>query len=105
VKKLICLLMALLFTVFFACMAMAETEQTDDPLAPQSAVTVHDSQYESIEDEEVPESGPPEVEILDEKLPQTGGIPVEVFYIAGGICIISAVLLISRKNKPSEKNN
>lgn len=83
---------------------MAATDEMDDPLAPQSPDTVTDAQYgEIIEDDETPESGSPEVEILDEKLPQTGGVPAEVFYVLGGICILSAVLLLSKKNKPSEK--
>lgn len=105
-KKLICLLLALLFTVLFTTIAMAETNEIDDPLVPLSPDTVTTTQYDEInefEDDPIPESGPPDTEIPDEALPQTGGIPVEVFYVAGGICILSAILLLGRKRKPSTK--
>jgi len=93
----------------FAVMAMADTEEEiaeviDEPLAPQSSDTVTAAQYdEIIEDEDTPESGPPDVEIPDEQLPQTGGIPAEVFYVIGGVCILSAILLLGRKSKAAEK--
>lgn len=105
-KKLMCLILALIFTVLLATMAMATTEEVDDPLVPQSSNTVTTTQYDEInefDDDPVPESGPPETEITDDILPQTGGIPAEVFYVLGGILILSAVLLLSKKNKPSTK--
>ncbi len=103
-KKLICLLVALVLTFLLTTMALAATDDIDDPLVPQSPATVTATQYgEIFEEDPIPESGPPDIEIPDEALPQTGGIPVEVFYVAGGICILSAVLLIGRKSKPSAK--
>ncbi len=104
-KKLICLLLAIIFTFVFATMAMA-TDDIDDPLAAQSPDTVTTTQYDEIDefdDDSIPESGSPEIEIPDEVLPQTGGIPAEVFYVVGGICILGAVLLLGRKSKPSTK--
>lgn len=44
-----------------------------------------------IQESEVPASG---------KLVQTGGIPAYIFFIAGGACILVAVLLALRKDNP-----
>lgn len=104
-KKMICLLLALLFTLLFTLSAFAATEDISDPLLSTSG-TVTDDQYgereEEFEDEDTPEA-PPVIEITDEALPQTGGIPAEAFYILGGLCIVSAILLLTRKEKPSTK--
>jgi LPXTG-motif cell wall-anchored protein len=109
VKRALCLLLALLFTFTFTTMVFAADEKIDDPLLPTSPDIVIEEQYGNIqefEDDPTPETAPV-VDILEEELPealpQTGGIPAEVFYIIGGICIISAVLLLSRKSKPSAK--
>lgn len=104
-KRVLCLLLALLFTLIFTTMVFAANEQIEDPLLPTSPDIVIEEQYGNIqefEDDPNPESAPT-MEILDEELPQTGGIPAEAFYILGGICIVSAVLLLSRKSKPSTK--
>ncbi len=109
VKRALCLLLALLFALTFTTMVFAANEQIDDPLLPTSPDTVIKEQYgelEEFEDDPNPESAPV-VDIVDEELPealpQTGGIPAEVFYIIGGTCILSAVFLLSRKSKPSAK--
>lgn len=106
-KKKICLLLALLFTFLFAFSAFAATDDTNDPLLlPTSSDTVTGDQYGEFDDNPVPETAPI-VEIIEEELPealpQTGGIPAEAFYIIGGICIISAILLLVKKEKPSTK--
>ena len=105
-KKKICLLLALLFTLLFTLSAFAATDDINDPLLSTGSGTVTDDQYgeieEEFEDEDTPEA-PPVIEITDEVLPQTGGIPAEAFYIIGGLCIVSAILLLVRKEKPSTK--
>lgn len=37
------------------------------------------------------------------KLPKTGGIPAELFYVVGGLLIVSALLLTVKKSKASAK--
>lgn len=108
-KKTLYLLLALLFTLLFTTAVFAANEEIDDPMLPTSPDTVTDSQYEEItefEEGEVPQSVPI-IDVVDEKvpeaLPQTGGIPAEAFYIVGGICILSAILLLTRKSKSSAK--
>lgn len=104
-KKMLCLILALLFTFLFTLSAFAATNDIDDSLLSTGAGVV-DEQYgnkeEKFDDDDVPEA-PPIIEIKDEALPQTGGIPAEAFYIIGGICIISAILLLVRKERPSTK--
>lgn len=105
-KKTLCLILALLFTFLFTTMVFAATDDIEDPLTPLSSDIVTDEQYEEIEEELTPEAAPV-IDISDqavpEALPQTGGIPAEVFYIVGGICILSAILLLTRTNKSSAK--
>lgn len=108
-KKTLCLLLALLFTFLFTTMAFAVTEEIKDPLTPLNSDIVIKEQYgETVEFEEneVPQALPI-IDVVDEKvpeaLPQTGGVPAEAFYIVGGICILSAILLLTRKSKSSAK--
>lgn len=88
----------------FATMVFATDDNIDlkNPLAQVSANVVTVDQYGEFENELIPQS-PPTIVITDEALPQTGGIPAEAFYIVGGICILSAVLLLTRKTKSSTK--
>lgn len=120
-KKAICLLMTLIFTFLFAFMSFAENEViVDDPTAPGSGQTVIQDMY----DEEVPQSPPEDsndsndsgdlsvlevtVENIEDstvpasgELVQTGGIPAYVFYVIGGVCIVAAIVLATRKGKES----
>lgn len=111
--------MVLVFTFVFACMSFAENEAIiEDPTAPGSGQTVVQDMY----DEEVPQSPPEDsgdsgdyaaayqlaiASIEDQDIPasgelvQTGGVPAYVFYIAGGICILAAIVLATRKGKES----
>jgi len=50
-----------------------------------------------FEDDETPMGGP-----SIDTLAQTGGIPAEVFYVLGGVCILGAILLLSKKTKTNE---
>ena len=107
-RKVLCLVLALIFAVVFTSVSLAESEDiTDDATAPGSAETVTVDMY----DEETPFS-PPNIEEFEEPqvledsdvpaaavLAQTGGFPVFVFYIAGGICILIAIILATRKGK------
>ncbi len=81
-------------------------DDIDDPLAPLSPDIVTKQQYGDFEEELTPES-PPVIDIEDdeipEALPQTGGIPAEAFYIAGGVCILSAILILTRNSKSTDK--
>jgi LPXTG-motif cell wall-anchored protein len=105
VKKALCPLLALLFTLMFATVVFAATDN-NDPLLSTSPDTVINAQYGEKTDEIDPETDFT-MEIMEEEipqaLPQTGGVPAEVFYIIGGICIISAILLLSRKSNTSTK--
>lgn len=100
-KKLICLLLTLLMVVFYTGMAMAATDDEiiDDPLQSPDYETVTGDVYGEFEEEIIPEAGPPAGEILA----QTGGIPAEVFYVIGGICVLSAVFLLGKKPKTYDK--
>jgi len=40
-----------------------------------------------------------EIPISGQVLPQTGGFPAFVFYIAGGVCILAAIVLTTRTSK------
>lgn len=103
---MLCLILVLLFTFLFTLSAFAVTDDINDPLSSTGLGAVTDDQYgeieEEFEDDDTPEA-PPVIEITDEALPQTGGIPAEAFYIIGGLCIVSAILLLTRKEKPSTK--
>lgn len=105
-KKTLCLILALLFTFLFTTMVFAATDDIKDPLTPLSPDIVTDEQYSEFEEELPPESAPitnMEDQVVPAALPQTGGIPAEAFYIVGGICILSAVLLLTRTKKSSAK--
>lgn len=88
----------------FTTMVFAAGDSIDlkNPLAQVGSNVVIVDQYGEFEDELNPQS-PPNIEITDKALPQTGGIPAEAFYIVGGICILSAVLLLTKKTKSSTK--
>jgi LPXTG-motif cell wall-anchored protein len=38
------------------------------------------------------------------KLPKTGGIPAELFYVVGGLLIVSALLITVKRSKASAKS-
>ena len=104
-KKILCLLLALLFTLMFTTVVFAATGD-NNPLLPTSPDTVTKTQYgektyeSEFETDFITEISEDEI---PQALPQTGGIPSEVYYIIGGVCIISAILLLTRKSNPSAK--
>jgi len=102
-KRALFLSLILLFSFLVTTMVFAATDNIEDPLAPLSTESVTGINYNEFDEPDIPQS-PPDEEILY-KLPQTGGIPAETFYIAGGICILSAILLLTRKSKSTVSND
>lgn len=122
-KRIICLVLALIFTIAFSSMAFAAGEDIVDENNPAAAPqNVQDEMYGEdafeIPDEPIPEGGGDEVGVEVEKtasvdqatiedadtpasgeLVQTGGVPAYLFYAAGGVCILAAVILATRKSK------
>jgi len=97
-KRVLFLSLSLLFLFLVTAMVFAATDDIEDPLAPLSPDIVTNDQYKEFDEPEIPQS-PPDGDEFSDKLPQTGGIPAETFYIAGGICILSAIILLTGKNK------
>lgn len=86
-RKLICLLLIIIFTVIFTTLAFAEGKNVNAKMyVPESF---------DIKNQNVPQSG---------ELVQTGGIPAGLFYGAGGLCIVGA-LVISRKKSTDSANH
>jgi len=104
-KRISFLSLVLLYSLLFTTIVLATTDNIDDPLAPLSPETVTNRQYEEFDEPQIPQSPPDADEEYYGKLPQTGGIPAEVFYIAGGICVLSGALLLTGKSKSKVSNN
>jgi LPXTG-motif cell wall-anchored protein len=104
-KRILFLSLILLF-LFLLTTVVFSADDIDDPLAPLSPDIVTNDRYKPFDEELIPES-PPVIDIEDdeipEALPQTGGIPAEAFYIAGGVCILSAILILTTKSKSTDK--
>lgn len=117
-KKITCLVLALIFTLALPTLAFAAGEDIIDENNPVSAPqNVQDEMYGEDEfdilDEPIPEAGVEgkqavtehEVTIEDADTPasaqlvQTGGVPAYLFYAAGGVCILAAIILATRKSK------
>lgn len=107
--KKVFIVLVLISTLLFTTVVFAANDKINDPLLPTSPDTVTERKYgepNEFEDDPVPETAPV-IDIIEgeipEALPQTGGIPAEAFYIAGGICILSAILLLTKNNETSSK--
>jgi len=110
VSKLIGLLLVLIL-VFIPGTALYATQDgidIDDPPVPAApAENVIDMTYEELQDEVVPrgdvDTFTEVIDITEEEipkgdvLPQTGGIPAEVFYAAGALLIMAALVLSVKK--------
>ncbi len=117
-KKIACLFLVLVIIFSLAAVAYA---------VPTVGDTVYD---EDIIDEVVPQGDAKDkIEVIDEKtdkdsgvadldnttivdeetpggdakLPETSGIPAELFYVVGGVLIASALLIAVKKSKASAK--
>lgn len=108
-KKVICLILILMFTIIFLCISFAATQDITDPPVPGTGDTTTTDIYDTppplspptptpapegfnVDNENVPASG---------ELVKTGGIPAELFYAAGGLCIIAAFVISRKKSKES----
>jgi len=110
-KKILSLILVLIFAFTIAATAYAANDDGTDipdpqvPAAPPENVL--DNTYEELEDEETPASTPETsfetIDIGDEEppkadaLPETGGIPAEVFYAIGALFIVAALILFRKK--------
>lgn len=107
------------FSAAVVCYAAPDTNDdgvdVTDQTTPLSPATVDDDMYDdpTVEDNQIP-FNPPDtsqqtVDVedttvpLDSSLPGTGGIPAEVFYAAGGLFIVAAVVLTFARKKAVTK--
>ena len=74
-----------------AIIARFGTIEEEQPPAESEQEPIPEEVITTILDDEIPISG--------QVLPQTGGFPAFVFYIAGGVCILAAIVLTTRTSK------
>jgi len=121
VKKFVSLILTLSLVLLMGSVCFAtedkNTEGTEIELAEgetagsQMRTTTNDIYDEEIDDDSVPESQNKEtsakvIEVEDEEpvkadataLPKTGGIPAEIFYSAGALLIVGALILSIKKS-------
>lgn len=102
------LVLMLVFMTGTAVYAAQDGIDIDDPPVPAApAENVLDMTYRELHDEAVPtgdaDSSPEIINIAEEEipkadvLPKTGGIPAEVFYVAGALFIMAALILSVKK--------
>lgn len=112
-KKLMSLILVMIFVFMLATVTYAANDGTDtdilDSGVPGTPVeNVLDRTYMDLFDEDVAGGGDngSSTEIIDimeeeppkaDALPQTGGIPAEVFYGIGALFIIAALILSRKK--------
>ncbi len=110
-KKIISLILALslVFMIGSFSFAGTDTDITDPSVPGAPAQNVTDDMYvEEIDDNGVPggtsDSSTDVIDIKDEEppkseaLPKTGGIPAEIFYAAGALLIVVALIISLRKS-------
>lgn len=119
-KRFICSILTLTLLMIIGSVSFAATGDVTipDPQVP-GAPTVNSTTYNEqttvIIDEDTPggsvkEATSNSVEIKEEvpaapaKLPKTGGIPAEAFYVAGALIIVAALVLSRVKTKAAPKN-
>ena len=110
-KNLLFLIMILVFTFSITCISFAAPEDTTvtDPNANPNPEIVTDIQYKSFEEETVPggssaTSGTESVILPEEDIPlaPTGGVPAEIFYAAGALCVVTGIIISKRKIKTNK---
>ena len=101
-KKSLFLVLILMFTLIFTVIGFAATDTVDvpDANAPGAAPDTTTDMYptEDFQDGDTPEGSP--IEAFEEEivpLATTGGIPAEIFYVAGGLCILLAIVVSKKK--------
>lgn len=91
-----------MFTVIFAVISFAATEDMPSAQAPGLGSTVTTTEY-------TPTPSPQSMDIDNGNVPaagdlvSTGGVPAFVFYGAGGLCIAAALIIPRKKTKESSK--
>lgn len=114
-KKLFCFFCVLFLFVTLFNIGYAETNIIDENIPGNAPETVTSTVYREttieITDEGVPSSIPDVLDIIDEEvpfdapeLPDTGGVPPEVFYLVGVVFIVIGILFSLKKNKNAVKN-
>lgn len=109
-KKLMSLILVLIFAFTIGTIAYAAEGDIDitEPKVPAAPVeNVLDDTYEDLQDEDIaagdPDTSFETVDIGEEEppkadaLPDTGGIPAEVFYAIGALFIVAALILFRKK--------
>lgn len=110
-KKLISLMLVLVFVFMLGTVTYAANDGTDipDSVVPAAPVeNVLDETYEDLLDEDVAlgdnnGTSVETIEIIEEEppkadaLPETGGIPAEAFYVVGALFIVAALILSRKK--------
>lgn len=113
------LVLTLLLAISSMCFAATDTVVTDPqiPGAPAGQNT-NDENYVEEADQVIPgnpadssvKGGETATVVKEEvpkapaKLPKTGGIPAEAFYVAGALIVVAALILSKVKSKPATKS-
>lgn len=93
-KKVAILVLVAIFTIMLAIPSLAAPDlgagvtTTANQYDKSNTNSNKDSSLTNFEETAVPKA-----------LPKTGGIPAAAFYVVGGICIVSALLLSRKKAK------
>ena len=107
-KKILSLVLSLTLIIILGSVCFAAQEDTtikETEVPKASAESVDKSTYKTppikMDDELIPK-GPSSASV--EKLPKTGGIPAEAFYVAGVLFIAAALIISKKKVKVASKN-
>lgn len=110
-KKILSLMLVLVFVLMLGTVTYAANESTDIPDSgvagapvenvldrtymdfPDEGVARGDNKGTSVETIDIAEEEPPKADAL----PQTGGIPAEAFYVVGALFIVAALILSRKK--------
>ncbi len=103
-KKLMSLILTLIFVFMLGTITYAANDGTDVPdteVPGAPTINVTDDMYPDLFDEDA--AGGDTIDIAEEEppkadaLPATGGIPAEIFYLIGALFIVTALILSRKK--------
>lgn len=109
-KKIVCMLLVLVLV--FSLTAVAYAVPTVGEMVYDEDIIDEDVPQGDAKDETDTSSGVSDTDtktIVEEAtpggsaLPKTGGIPAELFYVVGGLLIVSALLITLKRSKASAK--